>query len=1079
MLRKFKSALVPAVGLRRLIALSAIGLCSVLAACSRDKHAPTIDPGDPGGLPAVTVADPCATPNEGCACTTAGQVIDCGKVITRTNDYVTCSMGNRSCDGSVWSSCKGSTTQTQSVAAPHSRFRVQSLGSSTSCVATDPCDPYCNRITDSPDSLDAGTGLAVRDGGLQLYQTQTVVSSVCTGLTLTPTSQALTVTQFSPVSPNTLTFTANFTPMGCAPAGTQPLWSIDRYDIATISSSGVLTLVTPQATAIQVSAFAGSLTATATANVNVDVLDTSVGPAPSGTSGSFPTTTGVAETDLTILYPYKKTVFPLGLPSPLLQWNSATAATSASSAVKVSVRWPVGGAGTPSFKWSAIVPENKAIFLDPPTNAVPLAAGKRRDIPQAVWAAFEQSAKGQTGEVVVQRLVGGTLRAEVANAITFATNQLKGTVYYQSYGTNLVQNFSTTFPQTYARSDRRFGAATLAVKIGQSYPTVVAGSTSASDGPGCRVCHSAAASGAALVTNNYPTDYLSSKFTNLSGTPVETLMTGSNDGRYAWPAVSPDGTYIFSNAGPPRASSTAPPGGLEGGDNGVQNSGLYSIPSGAAIASTGIPSGLKAALPVFSPDGRHIAFNHYAGGAIAPVTGATPTVSGDKRSLGMADFAPSTKAFSGFRRLVTDPGTACSTLYGTTDPCTNLWPTFLPGNEGVVFERELFNDGRVAGSNHADFGGTRSGCDDSSGSAACGNDGAKGELWWVSTDSTPVAARLNAANGLDSTGTLTIPTGTSPHTTLNEPVLNYEPTTNPTATGGYYWVVFTSRRLYGNVATMNPWWSDPRFRKLGGEIGPTTKKLWVAAVSTDTTTKLVEGQDPSYPAFYLPGQELLAGNSRGFWVLDQCKAPSSSRTTANECETTLDCCQSPTPSSCTLQTPVADPPKRHCTPLGSSSCVADGASTCVTHADCCNFATGIRCASGVCSSPPPVTVYSTATFTRDFSANCPSGTKPVWQLFEWQAVVPTGTSIGVQARTSDDSNALATATPLVDVATVVPPSTSAWTGATSTVDALLKAASSTSMNYLRVQMTMNASSDHFSTPVLTNWRVTYDCPPAE
>jgi len=989
-------------------------------------------------------------------------------------------MGSRSCDGSAWSSCAVRGTQTQSVAASNSRFRFQALGSSASCVATDPCDPYCNRISDSPTGLDAGTGLSVRDGGLELTQTLAVVSSVCTGLTISPTPQTLTVTQFSPVSPNTLTFTANFTPIGCAPAGTQPLWSIDRYDIATISASGLLTVVTPRATTIQVSAFAGTLTATATANVNVNVSDTTVGPAPSGTSGSFPTSAGVAETDLTILYPYKKTVFPLGLPSPLLQWSSATAATGATSAVKVSVRWPVGGAGTPSFKWSAIVPENLSIYLDPPTNSVPLAAGKRRDIPQTVWAAFEQSAKGQNAELVVQRLVSGTLRAEVSNSISFATNQLKGTVYYQSYGTNLVQNFSTTWsPQTYARSDRRFGAATLAVKIGQSYPTVVAGSTSASDGPGCRVCHSAASGGSALVTNNYPTDYLSSKFTNLSGAPVETLMTGTNDGRYAWPAVSPDGSFIFSNAGPPRASSTAPPGGLEGGDNGALSaSALYSVPSGAAIASTGIPSGLKAALPVFSPDGKHIAFNHYAG-SIAPLTGATPTVAGDKRSLGVADFAPSTKTFSGFRRLVTDPGTACSALYGTTDPCTNVWPSFLPANEGVVFERELFNNGRVAGAGHSDFGGTRSGCDDSSGSAACGNDGAKAELWWVSTDASPVATRLNAANGLDSTGALTIPTGTSPHTALNEPVLNYEPTVNPTATGGYYWVVFTSRRLYGNVATMNPWWSDPRYRKLGGELGPTTKKLWVAAVSTDTTTKLVKGQDPSYPAFYLPGQELLAGNSRGFWVLDQCKTPSSTRTTANECETTLDCCQSPTASACTLQTPVADPPKRHCTPLGASSCVADGASTCVTHADCCNFATGTRCASGVCGSPPPVTTYTTATFTRDFTASCPSGTKPQWQLFEWQAVMPIGTSIGIQARTSDDPSALATAVPLVNVATVAPPSTAGWAGATSTVDALLRAASSMSRNYLRVLITINASPDHFYSPSLTNWRVTYDCPPAE
>jgi hypothetical protein len=998
-------------------------------------------------------------------------------------------MGSRTCNGNAWSACAVSSTQTQSLPASN-RYRLQSLGSSQSCVTTDPCDPYCNRFTDTPASVDAGTGITASPTGLVLAGTQAVVSSICTGLSISPTPQTLTVTQFAPVSPSTLTFTANFTPMGCAPAGTQPLWGIDRYDIATIDANGVLTLVTPNATSIQVSAYAGTLTATATANINVAIVDTTIGPAPTGTSSLFPATTGVAETDLKILYPYAKTVFPLGLPSPLLQWSSATAATGVNSGVKVSIRWPVGGAATPSFNWSSIVPENMAIYLDPPTNAVTLAPGMRRDILQTVWAAFEQSAKGQDAEVVVQRVIGGTRRAEVASTIHFATNQLKGKVFYQSYGTNLVQNFSSTLSVApYARADRRFGAATLAVKIGQSYPTVTAGSTSGSDGPGCRVCHSASADGSTLVTNNYPTDYLSSKFTNLSGTPTETLIAGTNDGRFAWPAVYKDGSFIFSNAGVPRASGTAPPGGLEGGDdnNAALTSTLYSIPSGVAITTTGVPSGLKAALPSFSPDGTHIVFNHYSGGAIAPVTGATPTVTGDKRSIGMADFSVGTKTFSNFRRLVTQAGTACSGAFGIADPCTNVWPSFLPGNEGVVFEKEVFNDGRVTGSNHNDFGGTRSGCDDGSGVAACGNDGAKAELWWVTTglatpsatipSSTPTAIRLNAANGLDASGALTIPTGTgaSAHTATVEPVLNYEPTLNPTATGGYYWVVFTSRRLYGNVATMNPWWSDPRFRKLGGDFGPTPKKLWVSAVKSSP----VAGQDPSYPAFYLPGQELLAGNSRGYWVLDQCKAPSAMRTTANECETTLDCCQSPTASSCTLQTPVADPPKRHCTPLAASSCIADGAGTCATHADCCNFATGTRCASGTCALPPPVTLFSTATFTRDFTATCPSDTKPVWQLFEWQAVLPTGTSITIKARSTDDSSMLASATPLVNIATVVPPSTTGWAGSTSTVDASLKAASWASRNYLRVEMTMNPSSDRYSTPSLTNWRVTYDCPPVE
>ena len=41
-------------------------------------------------------------------------------------------------------------------------------------------------------------------------------------------------------------------------------------------------------------------------------------------------------------------------------------------------------------------------------------------------------------------------------------------------------------------------------------------------------------------------------------------------------------------------------------------------------------------------------------------------------------------------------------------------------------------------------------------------------------------------------------------------------TVNPVPSGGYAWVVFTSRRMYGNVATINPWcWRSALPRHLG------------------------------------------------------------------------------------------------------------------------------------------------------------------------------------------------------------------------------------------------------------------------
>ncbi len=1009
------------------------------------------DAGRPGELGSGTVAPAldttCARPNSGCGCSPEGATTNCGGVKKVYGDYITCSIGHMTCASGRWGACSEETVTTQSAPTLH----LNDLGSNSDCTSRNPCDPHCQDFTDSPTGIDAGvdSGLALTDAGISLSQTITSPAGVtCTGMAITPSPSTLTVTQMSPVSPSTATFTASLTPSGCYAGALTPLWSIDRVDIAQISASGTLTLVSPIAGPITVRAFAGSYTAVATLNIAVNVVDVSAAPV-GYNAASFPVTTGTAETSGTFafLYPYDKTVFPLGLLSPLVQWSNGTVA----NAVKVTLRYPASG--TTIFSWSEIIAETTTY----PTAS--LSAKARAQIAQNAWVAFEHTAQGASGHdgiLAVQRITGGaTLRAEQTETFTFATDQLKGSVYYQSYGTNLVQNFGPKLPSG------GFGAATLAIKPGASAPTVVAGSNSnwsSGDYTGCRVCHSASADGSKLTTNEFTVGTKVHQYTNLSGAPVDTVITNNNDGRMSWAGIYPDGSMLFANGGVPSNYSTTPnPGGLEGSDNGANASALYSLVSGSlgtAVAGvSGLPAGLKAATPVFSPDGTRVAFNHYAS------TGSIDGAAADKRSLAMLSYNPATKTFSSGKRLAT-----------IASPKTAVWPTFLPGNEGVVFERENVNDGDIAGSNHHDFGGTRSGCDDATHVAACGDDGAKGEIQWVNTSGAASVVSMNWLNGKNASGTLYIPTGGSSHTAGNEPQLNFEPTVNPQARGGYYWVVFTSRRLYGNVATVNPWWSDPRFRDIS--VQPTPKKLWVAAISSSPAA----GADPSYPAFYLPGQELLAGNSKAYWVLDACKAASNTLTAANVCSSNLDCCGAPSTAVCQLDPPpLSNPATLHCVPTSSSSCVALG-SVCTTDSQCCGYPPNI-CASGTCQTPPPLIYYYPSTFTRDYNAVCPSETRPVWRLFEWQATVPSGTSINFTAQTADTQGALPAATSYaVGTAstTVV-----AWTAGASTVDQVLTAAAQKSRAYLRVTATLNPSADHLLAPTLANWRQSYDCVPSE
>ncbi len=154
---------------------------------------------------------------------------------------------------------------------------------------------------------------------------------------------------------------------------------------------------------------------------------------------------------------------------------------------------------------------------------------------------------------------------------------------------------------------------------------------------------------------------------------------------------------------------------------------------------------------------------------------------------------------------------------------------------------------------------------------------------------------------------------------------------NPVASGGYAWVVFTSRRMYGNVATQDPFLSDPR--NYNPALSATTKKLWVAAVDLNATP----GTDPSHPAFYLPAQELLAGNSRGYWVVDPCQADGTT------CETGDECCGGYCEDVdggfvCSSQPPPT------CASIGDK---------CTTNADCCGASQGIECIDGHCSQPTP------------------------------------------------------------------------------------------------------------------------------
>jgi len=676
-------------------------------------------------------------------------------------------------------------------------------------------------------------------------------------LTIAPLNQTINVT-YGSLAP-TVTYHAKVGSTSVAAS-----FSIDLGQVASIDpSTGILIPSGHIGGVANVTATFGSQTATTPITVVIELVqngapavpdggvdagngaggNAGVGGSPAGGPVSMATQTVLegsptTDTGLAWLYPYDKTVWPQGVLAPLLQWSA------------------------PRNYDSIYIQLHENGFSYQGFFSAPVAGQPFINIPllQSAWDTLLYSNGGQSDPVTVTLVfsAGGVAYGPLTETWVVAQGTLTGTVYYNSYGTSLAINYSGPYGT--------FGGATLAIKHGATSPGLVAGSNGGT--AQCRVCHSVAAGGSQLVTEHGDNYNESSAYALTSGNAETVMNAGASKGTFAFPAISPDGMFLFSNAGPMP------------GVNPPATSGLYDVPTGTLIPSTGLPAGLAAAVPAFSPDGKHIAFNDY---------------SLDQRSISSVDFIQATSVFSNYQVLHTPAA-------GTPD----LFPAFLPTNDAVIYEHQ------VAAPNPNEFGATR--------------DGARGELWWVDL-ATHTAAPLANLNGVGY-----LPTGPNNHgaggAMPNDTTLQYEPTVNPVPSGGYAWVVFTSRRLYGNVATQDPFLSDPR--NYNAKLSATTKKLWVAAIDLNAPP----GTDPSHPAFYLPAQELLAGNSRGYWVVDPCEGNGSSCLTGDQCCSGY-CGQGDGGFVCGVQPPG-------CAVLGNK---------CMVSTDCCGDSTGIACIDGFCALP--------------------------------------------------------------------------------------------------------------------------------
>jgi len=502
-------------------------------------------------------------------------------------------------------------------------------------------------------------------------------------------------------------------------------------------------------------------------------------------------------------------------------------------------------------------------------------------IPQDVWERASNSASGKTDPLTLAVTVasGGEAYGPVEQHWVIADARLSGIIYYNSYGTQLAKNYTGA-----VGGDGKFGGATLGIRVGDTDPKLVAGSDGGS--ANCRVCHSVSADGSRLVSPNQASTSWSYGL-NADGSVDETKM-----GSYAeFPGMYPDGSMALTSEGKilelPAATAAVPATGLDG-------------------IATDIGT------PMFSPDGKRVVFN--------PMSGATANPT---QKLIVVDFDRQTLEFGNPLVAVDYTGSDAQTRPG--------WPAFFPDGKSIVYHHQ-----------------TKAGSDGNGLRDLRTRKGALAKIYWNGLSGTETSTPLDQLNGLDASGDsylapLRAPVSlgcTGDGTAVggiqasheSDVDLNYEPTVNPVAGGGYAWVVFTSRRRYANVATIPPFCSDPRGVDLIKNITP--KKLWVAAIDLDAKP----GKDASHPAFYLPGQELLAGNSRGFWVLDPCRADGDSCATGDQCCNGF--CQPDADTGALVC--GAKPPQYSC---------SERQEKCTTSVDCCDKSDS--CIGGFCGQEIP------------------------------------------------------------------------------------------------------------------------------
>lgn len=450
-----------------------------------------------------------------------------------------------------------------------------------------------------------------------------------------------------------------------------------------------------------------------------------------------------------------------------------------------------------------------------------------------VWRWLSETNRGGPAVNIGLRAVddsttGAQVGVSSTVAMSFAHDDVNGAIYYWTTSTTSIMRVA-------------FGLSDAGVT---QYI-----SPSAAGGSSCIGCHALSRDGTKLVAEVQGQNDGRLYMVDIAdgGTPLTPFPAGGTNTSYRsiFESWSPDGTQFVGVTDKSAVTS--------GSTHTTQTDFNLHIQDGvtgatsASVASTGTATN-PADHPDWSPDGTMIAYTQVG-------------VANTLQKFGLGSIKVVTKSGSSWAAPVTVvPGAPSKNHY---------YPAIAPDNGFLVYDESTCpasvpDGGAIAGSYYQDNSGNKT-----LGSEDCNADSdPTASLWAVTLDGgTPV--KLAAANAPGKTDG------------ANSALANSFPKWSPFITQGttqgskLMWVTFSSTRNFGLKANGS---------SSGSTENPTSQRIWMAAVDP---AKLAAGQDPSFPAFYLPYQDPSTSNHIAQWaetlVTGTCHARNGTCTLDSDC----------------------------------------------------------------------------------------------------------------------------------------------------------------------------------------------------